>query len=80
MAGHHNNVLLFSMTGDVSTEETLHLQDANFDALNPQFTLSCTSTGGPATTVTWMRDSERVGDNSVRRHRDCRVHSHTDCD
>ena len=27
---------------------------------NIQFTLTCTSTGGPATTVTWTRDSETV--------------------
>ena len=27
---------------------------------SPQFTLTCTSTGGPATTVTWTRDSETV--------------------
>ena len=29
--------------------------DLNRD--NPQFTLICISTGGPATTVTWTRDS-----------------------
>ena len=27
---------------------------------SPQFTLTCVSTGGPATTVTWTRDSEEV--------------------
>ena len=27
---------------------------------NPQFTLACISTGGPATTVTWTRDSTTV--------------------
>ena len=27
---------------------------------NPQFTLTCISTGGPATTVTWTRDSATV--------------------
>ena len=27
---------------------------------SPQFTLTCISTGGPATTVTWTRDSEEV--------------------
>ena len=26
----------------------------------PQFTLSCISTGGPATTVTWTRDSQTL--------------------
>ena len=30
---------------------------------SPQFTLTCTSTGGPATTVTWTRNSQTaVGD------------------
>ena len=29
-------------------------------AANPQFTLTCISTGGPATTVTWTRGSEAV--------------------
>jgi len=33
--------------------------------LSTQFTLTCTSTGGPATNVTWTRDSEEVsGDSS----------------
>ena len=27
---------------------------------SPQFTVTCTSTGGPATTVTWTRDSDSV--------------------
>ena len=29
-------------------------------AASPQFTLTCISTGGPATTVTWTRGSEAV--------------------
>ena len=29
----------------------------DFDGSSPQFTLTCISTGGPATTVTWTRDS-----------------------
>ena len=28
--------------------------------LDPQFTLTCISTGGPATTVTWTRDSVTI--------------------
>ena len=28
------------------------------DVTSPQFTLTCISTGGPATTVTWTRDSQ----------------------
>ena len=30
------------------------------DGRSPQFTLTCISTGGPATTVTWTRDSVTV--------------------
>ena len=30
------------------------------DGPSPQFTLTCVSTGGPATTVTWTRDSATV--------------------
>ena len=30
------------------------------DIASPQFTLTCISTGGPATTVTWTRDSQTV--------------------
>ena len=31
--------------------------DSDLNGTNPQFTLTCISTGGPATTVTWTRDS-----------------------
>ena len=34
--------------------------DSEFSGDNPQFTLTCTSFGGPATTATWTRDSETV--------------------
>ena len=34
--------------------------DSDLNGESPQFTLSCTSTGGPATTVTWTRGSETV--------------------
>ena len=34
--------------------------DLNFNDTIYQFTLPCISTGGPATTVTWTRDSETV--------------------
>ena len=30
------------------------------NGVSPQFTLTCISTGGPATTVTWTRDSTTV--------------------
>ena len=34
--------------------------DLNFNDTIYQFTLTCISIGGPATTVTWTRDSEIV--------------------
>ena len=34
--------------------------DSDLNGDSPQFTLTCISTGGPATTVTWTRDSETV--------------------
>ena len=34
--------------------------DSDRNGANPQFTLTCISTGGPATTVTWTRDSVTV--------------------
>ena len=40
------------MTGDIDV--TVDFNDS------PQFTLTCNSTGGPATTVTWTRDSVTV--------------------
>ena len=39
----------------------MDVTNADFDPFSPQFTLS---TGGPATTVTWMRDSEIVSDGT----------------
>ena len=34
--------------------------NSDLNGESPQFTLSCTSTGGPATTVSWTRDSKAV--------------------
>ena len=34
--------------------------NSDLNGPSPQFTLTCSSTGGPATTVTWTRDSTTV--------------------
>ena len=34
--------------------------DSDLSGASPQFTLTCNSTGGPATTLTWTRDSTTV--------------------
>ena len=39
--------------------------DSEAIAADPQFTLTCISTGGPATTVTWTRDSQTAVGDSV---------------
>ena len=48
-------------TGDVTISGGMAFTvDSDLNGESPQFTLTCTSTGGPATTVTWTRDSETV--------------------
>ena len=47
--------------GDVTIPDGMTFTvDSDLNGESPQFTLTCTSTGGPATTVTWTRDSETV--------------------
>ena len=38
--------------------------DSDLSGVSPQFTLTCISTGGPATTVTWTRDSDTVAEGT----------------
>ena len=45
------------IVGDVTVSDTITRENT---ADNNGFTLTCTSTGGPATTVTWTRGSETV--------------------
>ena len=56
-------VLLLSPTGQVniSGDITFHLNNA----ATPVFTLTCTSTGGPATTFSWRRDGTMLSDDST---------------
>ena len=53
------------------------VSDLNGDS--PQFTLTCISTGGPATTVTWTRDSETVseGNMTMLDNRETAQYTHT---
>ena len=41
-------------------DEIVFSLDSDLNGASPQFTLTCISTGGPATTVTWTRDFEDV--------------------
>ena len=51
----------------------------DLDGENFQFTLTCVSTGGPATTVTWTRDSVTVtnGTETVLDNRTTSQYTHT---
>ena len=51
----------YNNIGDVSISGGVALTvNSDFNGASPQFTLTCISTGGPATTVTWTRDSTTV--------------------
>ena len=45
---------LYIHVGDLTISDTM----LDEDSANNEFTLTCISTGGPATTVTWTRGSE----------------------
>ena len=47
--------------GDVTIPGSVQLTvDSDLNGESPQFTLTCISIGGPATTVIWTRDTQRV--------------------
>ena len=59
---------IISFVGDITLSDTIEFTSIDED----QFILTCISTGGPATTVTWTRDSvtitavtETTLDNSI---------------
>ena len=51
--------------------------DSDLNGTSPQFTLTCISTGGPATTVTWTRDSEVVNGTTVLDDAETAQYIHT---
>ena len=53
--------------------------DSDLNGPSPQFTLTCISTGGPATTVTWTRDSTTVteGNETVLNDPETAQYTHT---
>ena len=70
-----NICILLHVLGDITIPDGVTL------SMN---TLTCISTDGPATTVTWTRNSVTIteGTRTVLNSRstDCTVHSHSDCD
>ena len=56
-----NNTTNIYSSGDVAILSGMNFSvDSDLNGETPQFTLTCVSTGGPATTVTWTRDNETV--------------------
>ena len=51
--------------------------ESDLNGASPQFTLTCISNGGPATTVTWTRDSEVVNGTTVLDDAETAQYIHT---
>ena len=53
--------------------------DSDLNGASPQFTLTCISTGGPATNVTWTRNSDTIteGTETVLDDRVTAQYTHT---
>ena len=57
----HHLHLKILFTGDISlSSRIISTVDSDRNGASPQLTLTCISTGGPTTTVTWTRDSDTV--------------------
>ena len=54
-------VTTLCILGDITISDDVTLTvDSDLNGTSPQFTLTCISTGGPATTVTWTRDNVTI--------------------
>ena len=51
--------------GDITPDGVTITVNFDLNGESSQFTLTCISTGGPATIVTWTRDSETVSEGNV---------------
>ena len=68
------------LPGDVTISDGITFTvDSDLNGASSQFTLTCISTGGPATTVTWTRDSDTVteGTETVLDDRVTAQYTHT---
>ena len=66
--------------GDIAVSDGVGFTvDSDLNGASPQFTLTCISTGGPATTVTWTRDNDTVteGTETVLDDRVIAQYNHT---
>ena len=73
-------VMLACSIGNIAIPKNITLTiDSDLSGANPQFTFTCISSGGPATTVTWTRDSVTVteGNETVLDNRETAQYTHT---
>ena len=59
----HGNLCFTLSGGEVTISSGINFQlDTEPNSDSPVFTLTCTSTGGPATTVSWTRGNDTLSD------------------
>ena len=78
--GDYNTYIHLFFQGDITIYNGVTFTvDSDLNGASPQFTLTCISTGGPATTVTWTRDSDTVteGTETVLDDRVTAQYTHT---
>ena len=56
-------LVIFSLGNVIIQSNVTFTEDSDLNGASPQFILTCISTGGPATTVTWTRDSAVLNAN-----------------
>ena len=54
------SLCFMKLTSFVQLAGDISIESLTVEGGSPQFTLTCISTGGPATTVSWTRDNEPV--------------------
>ena len=69
-----NDAVLLLFVGDITIFSGMKFTlDSDLNEASVQFTLTCISTGGPATSVTWTRDSATIIIEGVKTVLDDRV-------
>ena len=63
--------------GDITLSDVALIADTNLNGVSPKFILTCISTGGPATTVTWTRDSEMLTGSTALNDTETAQYIHT---
>ena len=72
------NNMYFAFSGVIRIPDNMTFTlDSDLNEASPQFTLTCISTGGPATTITWTRDSEMLTGLTVLNDTETAQYTHT---